>query len=70
MPQAFRQDTVEALNPVRINGRSTAMINNIFDAKFSSNGYTYSYLAGDIVTENFVYPQAGFNFMLGLNVEF
>lgn len=52
------------------NVKLTAMLNNIFDAKFSSNGYTYSYLAGDIVTENFVYPQAGFNFMLGLNVEF
>ncbi|MFT4534800.1 MAG: iron complex outermembrane receptor protein [Saprospiraceae bacterium] len=52
------------------NVRLTAMINNIFDAKYSSNGYTYSYLAGDIVTENFVYPQAGINFMLGLNVAF
>ena len=52
------------------NVKLTALINNIFDAKYSSNGYTYSYLAGDIVTENFVYPQAGINFMLGLNVEF
>ncbi len=52
------------------NIKLTAMINNIFNAKYSSNGYTYSYLAGEIITENFVYPQAGINFMLGLNVEF
>ena len=52
------------------NIKLTGMINNIFDAKYSSNGYTYSYLAGDIVTENFVYPQAGINFIFGLNVEF
>jgi len=48
----------------------TGMINNMFDAKFSSNGYTYSYLAGDIITENFVYPQAGINFMLGMTIDF
>lgn len=48
----------------------TGLINNIFDAKFSSNGYTYSYLAGDIITENFVYPQAGINFMAGMNIQF
>jgi len=52
------------------NVKLTAMVNNIFDAKYSSNGYTYSYLAGDLITENFVYPQAGINFMLGLNVAF
>jgi iron complex outermembrane receptor protein len=52
------------------NVKLTAMVNNIFDAKYSSNGYTYSYLAGDLITENFVYPQAGINFMLGLNIEF
>jgi iron complex outermembrane receptor protein len=36
---------------------------------YSSNGYTYSYLyAGELTTENFQYPQAGFNFLLGLNI--
>ncbi len=48
----------------------TAMVNNLFDAQFSSNGYTYTYLAGDLITENFVYPQAGINFMLGMNIQF
>ena len=54
------------LGKVKLNG----IIYNMFDAKYSSNGYTYSYLADDIVTENFLYPQAGIHFMLGLNVEF
>lgn len=54
------------LGRVKLNG----MINNVFDTKFSSNGYTYSYFAGDVVTENFLYPQAGIHFMLGANVEF
>lgn len=48
-----------------------AMVYNLFDAKYSSNGYTYSYSTGEsIVTENFLYPQAGIHFMLGMNVEF
>ena len=52
---------------VKLNG----IIYNLFNAKYSANGYTYSYLAGeDIITENFLYPQAGIHFMLGLNVEF
>lgn len=47
------------------------LINNIFDAKYSSNGYTYSYaFGGDLTTENFYYPQAGTNFLIGLNLVF
>ena len=36
--------------------------NNIFNEMYSANGYTYSYLYGgmqSMVTENYVYPQAG-----------
>jgi iron complex outermembrane receptor protein len=40
--------------------------NNFLDAKYSSNGYTYSYYYGDLITENFYYPQAGRNFMFGV----
>ena len=54
------------LGKVKLNG----IIYNLFDAKYSSNGYTYSYYAGEVITENFLYPQAGLHFMLGLNVEF
>jgi len=53
------------------NVKINAMINNIFDAKYSSNGYTYSsYYGEDLTTENFVYPQAGIHFMLGLTIDF
>ena len=47
------------------------LINNIFDKKYESNGYTYGYQAGGSrVTENFYFPQAGTNFLLNLNVKF
>jgi len=40
-------------------------VNNIFSKNYSSNGYTYSSLyEGKLTTENFVYPQAGRNFMV------
>ena len=47
------------------------LVNNVFDTKYSSNGYTYSYAYGsDLITENFYYPQAGTNFLVGLNLIF
>lgn len=46
------------------------LINNILNEKYASNGYTYSYVFGDLITENFVYPQAQRNFLLGLSVDF
>lgn len=50
-----------------------AIFYNLFGAKYSSNGYTYSSYSREndqVTTENFLYPQAGLHFMLGLNVEF
>jgi len=48
---------------------ATLLLNNVLNSMYSSNGYTYSYLyAGDLTTENFHYPQAGFNFLLGVNI--
>ena len=45
-------------------------VNNIFNKKYEPNGYTYSYIyGGETVTENFYYPMAGTNFMIGLNVK-
>ena len=44
-------------------------LNNIFNQLYSSNGYTYSYIYENSVTENFLYPQAGFHFMLGVNLK-
>ncbi|MBK9152583.1 MAG: TonB-dependent receptor [Saprospiraceae bacterium] len=46
--------------------RATLMVNNVLDRLYETNGYTYSYIFGELITENFYYPQAGRNWMLGL----
>lgn len=46
------------------------LVNNVFNKKYESNGYTYSYYAGGLVTENFYFPQAGTNFLLNVNLKF
>ena len=44
--------------------------NNILDAKYQNNGYTWGYIAGGQRTvENFYYPQAGRNFMFRLLIQ-
>lgn len=46
-------------------------LNNVFDRKYETNGYTFSYkYDGTLTTENYYYPQAGFNFLLGVNLRF
>ncbi len=46
-----------------------AQVNNIFGRKYEPNGYTFSYfVGGETVTENYYFPMAGTNFMLGVNV--
>ena len=45
-------------------------LNNVFDKRYTPNGYTYSYVyGGQLVTENFVFPMAGTNFMLAVNIK-
>jgi iron complex outermembrane receptor protein len=47
----------------------TLLLNNVLNEQYSSNGYTYSYrFGGATTTENFFYPQAGFNFLMGLSI--
>jgi iron complex outermembrane receptor protein len=46
------------------------LINNIFNHAYESNGYTYSYLYEGKITENFVFPQAGINFLAGMRLRF
>jgi iron complex outermembrane receptor protein len=55
----------------------SAMINNIFNAKYVSNGYYFTYddtwsTPGQITTLDGAgyYPQAGINFLLGVNFNF
>lgn len=45
-------------------------VNNIFNKKYEPNGYTYGYIYdGSLVTENFYFPMAGTNCMIGLNIK-
>jgi iron complex outermembrane recepter protein len=45
-------------------------VNNLFNEKYEPNGYTYSYvLGGQLVTENFLFPMAGTNFMVAINLK-
>lgn len=45
-------------------------VNNVFSKKYEPNGYTYSYqYGGSVTTENFYFPMAGTNVMVGLNVK-
>ena len=46
------------------------LVNNIFNELYESNGYTFSYIAGGLTTENYYYPQAETNFLFSLNVKF
>ncbi|HXB92336.1 MAG TPA: TonB-dependent receptor, partial [Puia sp.] len=45
-------------------------LNNVFNKRYTPNGYTYSYIyGGQFITENFVFPMAGTNFMLAVNIK-
>ena len=46
------------------------LVNNILNKKYESNGYTYSYLYGGKISENFVFPQAGTNFLVAMRLRF
>jgi iron complex outermembrane receptor protein len=52
------------------------LINNIFNEMYEPNGYTFSYFVPgetsgrELITENFYYPQAGTNFLMGVVMKF
>ncbi len=49
----------------------TLAINNLFNEMYESNGYTWGYYYGaQRHIENFYFPQAGTNYMLGLTLKF
>ncbi len=52
------------------NFEATLLINNFLNQEYESNGYTYSYIYGSLITENFYYPQAGTNWIAGLKWRF
>ncbi len=48
----------------------TLALNNVLNRAYESNGYTYSYLmGGQLYTQNNYFPQAGFNWLLGMNLQ-
>ena len=47
------------------------LLNNILSEPYESNGYTFGYiLGGETVRQNYFYPQAGRNFLMGLKMQF
>ncbi len=52
--------------------KSTSIIvqlNNVFSKKYEPNGYSFSYIyGGSLTTENYYFPMAPFNCMVGLSV--
>jgi iron complex outermembrane receptor protein len=47
------------------------MLNNIFNKKYSPNGYTYAHIEeGAVKSSNGYYPMAGTNFFAGINISF
>jgi iron complex outermembrane receptor protein len=46
------------------------LTNNAFNEMYSSNGYTFSYIFDQRITERFFYPQAGRFFLLSFQLEF
>lgn len=53
------------------NAEVILQVNNLLNRKYEPNGYTYSYIAGNqFTTENFYYPMAGTNWMLGFTLRF
>lgn len=44
-------------------------INNLLNARYEPNGYTFSYITGgQLTTENYYFPMAGINYMLGATI--
>lgn len=48
-----------------------AQVNNILNKKYEPNGYTYNYIYnGELSVNNYYFPMAGTNVMIGVNVGF
>ncbi len=48
----------------------TLQVNNLWNLQYETNGYTYSYFFdNNLVRENFYFPMAGTNWMLGVQVK-
>jgi iron complex outermembrane receptor protein len=69
----FTQDVLFSFTPTKNKfdfGNIVFQINNLFSKKYEPNGYTFSYQSSGLLkTENYYYPMAGINFMLGVNIK-
>jgi iron complex outermembrane receptor protein len=73
MLQAFyTQDlrAVYAFSLKRLKGiEIIGQVNNLFNTFYNPNGYTYSYISNnELTTENYYFPMAGTNWLLGVNI--
>ena len=60
--------TIKKKCPKEIN--LIVQVNNILNTKYEPNGYTYNYiLGGELSVNNYYFPMAGTNFMIGVNVK-
>lgn len=60
------QPAIKALTSLRF----LFQVNNLFNRKYEPNGYTFSYFyGGATTTENYYFPMAGRNWMLGVNIK-
>ncbi len=50
--------------------RISLLVNNVFNNLYSANGYTYSYIYDQTITERYLYPQAVTNFLLSFKLRF
>lgn len=68
----FLQDLQLTWRPVLKGGATTSIrlqLNNLFDRRYEPNGYTFSYLSnGAMTTENYLFPMAGRNLMVGISI--
>ncbi|HVB03109.1 MAG TPA: carboxypeptidase regulatory-like domain-containing protein [Chitinophagaceae bacterium] len=49
----------------------TLLVNNLFSVKYANNGYTYTYVSGgQPFTDNSYFPQAGINYLTGVDFLF
>ena len=45
-------------------------LNNVLNAQYEPNGYTYNYIYNQqLAVNNYYFPMAGTNFMLGVNIK-
>lgn len=59
---SFRRKWLKEVNII-------AQLSNISGIKYEPNGYTFSYIhGGQTTTENYYFPMAGRNFMMGINI--